>query len=179
MPGKSQTDLGYGFTTIRRLDPRYYAYAILNNVLGQFGLGGRLAENIREQQGMAYYAYSTLEANVGEGPLVIRAGVDPHDIERALAAIDTEVRALCTDGPTELELEETRESIIGSVPRMLETNESIGEFLLYVEQFGLGLDYDRRVPGLFRQVTMRDVREAAREALDPARAAIVIAGPFL
>ena len=56
MPGKSQTDVAYGFATITRLDPRYYAYWMMNNVLGQFGLGGRLAENIRERQGMAYYA---------------------------------------------------------------------------------------------------------------------------
>lgn len=177
IPAKVQADLAYGFTTIRRLDPRYYAYAILNNVLGQFGLGGRLAENIRERQGMAYYAYSTLEASVGEGPLIIRVGVDPNDVDRALAAIDAEVRALCQEGPTRQELEDTRESLIGSVPRLLETNESISEFLIYVEQFGLGLDYDRRVSELFRQVTMGDVREVAREALDPARAAVVVAGP--
>src|SRR5205814_268673 len=44
MPGKSQTDIAYGFTTISRLDPRYHAYWILNNILGQFGLGGRLPE---------------------------------------------------------------------------------------------------------------------------------------
>jgi zinc protease len=177
MPAKAQADLAYGFPTIRRLDPRYYAYAILNNVLGQFGLGGRLADNIRERQGMAYYAYSTLEASVGEGPLIIRVGVDPNDVERALAAIDAEVRMLGQEGPTEQELEDTRESLVGSVPRLLETNESISEFLIYVEQFGLGLDYDRRVSEHFRHVTMRDVRQAAREALDPAHAAVVVAGP--
>jgi zinc protease len=53
MPGKSQSDIAYGFTTISRLDPRYYAYWMMNNILGQFGLGGRLADNIRERQGMA------------------------------------------------------------------------------------------------------------------------------
>jgi zinc protease len=109
--------------------------------------------------------------------LIVRVGVDPNDVDRALAAIDAEVRALCEEGPTAQELEDTRESLVGSVPRMLETNESISEFLIYVEQFGLGLDYDRRVSELFRQVTMGEVREAAREALDPSRAAIVVAGP--
>ena len=41
----------------------------MNNILGQFGLGGRLAENIRERQGMAYYAFSSFDASVGPGPL--------------------------------------------------------------------------------------------------------------
>lgn len=177
MPGKPQSDIGYGFTGIRRLDPRYYAYWMMNNILGQFGLGGRLADNIRERQGMAYYAYSTFEARVSEGPLIIRAGVNPSDVERTIDAIDAEVRALGQAGPTPVEFADTRESLIGSIPRMLESNESIAEFLLGAEQFGLGLDYDRRLPGLLRAVSLDDVREAAAEVLDPRRPAIVVAGP--
>jgi zinc protease len=177
MPGKVQADIGYGFPAIRRLDPRYYAFWMMNNVLGQFGLGGRLADNIRERQGMAYYAYSTLEAAVGEGPLVIRAGVDPANVERAIEAIDAEVRDLGGAGPTIEEVEDTRASLIGSIPRMLETNENIAEFLLQAELFGLGLDFDRRLPGLLQAVTIDDVREAAASVLDPDTATVVVAGP--
>ena len=177
MPGKSQADIAYGFTTIRRLDPRYYAYLLMNHVLGQFGLGGRLADNIRERQGMAYYADSTFDPTIGVGPLVIRAGVDPANLQRTIEAIDAELTLLRDHGPTREELEESRESIIGAIPRMLETNEGVAEFLLHVEQFGLGLDYDRRLPGLLRDVTMPEVRHAT-DVLDPARAAIVVAGPL-
>jgi zinc protease len=177
MPGKSQADVAYGFTTVRRCDPRYFAYSLMNNVLGQFGLGGRLADNIRERQGMAYYAYSTLDPTIGESPLIIRAGVDPVNVARTIAAIDAEVERLHRQGPTGDEVEESRESLIGAIPRMLETNEGIAEFLLHIDQFGLGLDYDRRLPGLLREVTMNDVREAAAEALDPSRAAVAVAGP--
>jgi zinc protease len=177
MPGKAQTDIAYGFAAVRRLDPRYYAYWVMNDILGQFGLGGRLAENIRERQGMAYYAYSTIEPAEGEGALVIHAGVAPENVARTIEAIDTEVRLLGREGPTVDELEETRDSLIGAIPRMLETNESIADFMLFAEQFALGLDYDRRLPGLLRQVTMDDVKEAAADILNPARAAVAIAGP--
>ena len=177
MPGKSQADIAYGFTAISRLDPRYYAYWFMNTILGQFGLGGRLAENIREEQGMAYYAFSSFDGTVGEGPLLIRAGVDPANVPRALDAIDREVEKLGREGPTAAEVEETRASLIGSIPRLLETNESIAEFLQVGEQFGLGVDYDRRLPSLLRQVTFEEVRSAAEELLDPAHASFVIAGP--
>ena len=33
----------------------------MNNALGQYALGGRLGDSIRERQGMAYYVFSTLE----------------------------------------------------------------------------------------------------------------------
>jgi zinc protease len=177
MPGKSQTDIAYGFTSVRRLDPRYDGYWMMNNVLGQFGLGGRLADNIRERQGMAYYAFSALDPAPVEAPLLIRAGVDPANVERAVAAIDHEVRKLGTDGPTTTELEESRAYLIGSIPRMLETNQSIGAFLQMCEEYGLGLDFDQRLPQLLGAVTLEQVRTAAREVLDPDRAAIAIAGP--
>ncbi len=177
MPGKPQTDVAYGFTTITRLDPRYYAYWMMNNILGQFGLGGRLAENIRERQGMAYYAFSSCDPNIGEGPLLVRAGVDPANVERAVEAIDKEVRELGTDGPTPTEVIETRDYLIGSIPRLFETNQSIATFLQNAEMFGLGLDYDQRLPSLLAAVTRDEIAAAASEVLRPDRASVAIAGP--
>jgi zinc protease len=177
MRDKPQSDISYGFTSITRLDPAYDAYWMMNTILGQFGLGGRLAENIREQQGMAYYAFSSFDPSLGPGPLAIRAGVDPRNVERALAAIDAEVGALGLEGPTEREMAETRQYLIGSIPRMLETNQSIATFLQTSEFFGLGLDYDRRLPDRMAAVTIDDVRQAARTVLRPDRAAVAVAGP--
>jgi len=177
MPGKAQSDIAYGFTTISRLDPRFYAYSLLNNILGQFGLGGRLADNIRERQGMAYYAFSSFDPTLGESPLVIRAGVDPKNVARAIEAIDAEVRDLGLHGPTAVEMSESRSYLIGSIARMMETNESVAAFLQDCERFDLGLDYDRRLPGLLEALTVDEVAAAAAEVLDPQQAAIAIAGP--
>ena len=70
MMNKAQTDIAYGFTTIRRADPAYEALRLMNNVLGQYALGGRLGDSIRERQGMAYYVSSAVDPNVVEGPLL-------------------------------------------------------------------------------------------------------------
>lgn len=177
MPGKAQTDIACAFATVPRLDPRYYAHLVMNTILGQFGLGGRLADNIRERQGLAYYAYSTLDSLAADCPLVIRVGVDPENTARTLDAIDHEVGTLGTDGPHAAEFHDAVESLVGGVPRMLETNESITDFLQACEQFGLGLDHDRQLPERLRSVTCDDVADAARMVLSPGRAAIAVAGP--
>ena len=178
MMNKAQADIAYGFTTITRSDPEFYAYWLMNNILGEYSIGGRLGDSIRERQGMAYYVFSALDANVVPGPLFIRAGVNPSNVDRALASIDEEVARMATEGPTDRELAESRQFLIGSLPRRLETNVGIAHFLQMVEFFDLGMDYDLRVPDFLARVTREDVHAAARAILDPARAAVVIAGPY-
>ena len=178
MMNKAQADIAYGFTTITRSDPAYYAFWLMNVAFGQYAIGGRLGDSIRERQGMAYYVSSALDANVAPGPLSIRAGVSPANVDRAIASVDEEVARLVRDGVTAQELDESRRYLIGSIPRSLETNAAIANFLQVEEFFGLGLDYDARLPALLNAVTLEDVHAAACRALDPARAIVVIAGPY-
>jgi zinc protease len=178
MMNKSQADIAYGFISITRADPAYYAYWLMNHIMGQYSMGGRLGDSIRERQGMAYYVFSSLDANLAPGPLTIRVGVNPTNVVRAVESIDAELKGLVADGPTEQELLESKQYLIGSLPRNLETNAAIASFLQTAEFFGLGLDYDLRVPDLLRAVTRDEVHEAARRAVDPSKAAVVVAGPY-
>ena len=178
MMNKAQADIAYGFTTITRVDPRYYAFSLMNNILGQYALGGRLGDSIRERQGMAYYVFSSLEASFSAGPLIVRAGVNPMNVERAVASIDEELSKLAKDGPSDQELKESKQYLIGSLPRTLETNAGIATFLQTAELFGLGLDFDVRLPELLREVTAEQVHEAANAVLNPSRAAVAVAGPY-
>jgi zinc protease len=178
MMGKAQADIGYGFTTIVRSDPRYYAFTLMNNALGQYGIGGRLGDSIRERQGLAYYAISSFDANVVEGPLIVRVGVSPANVDRAIASVDEEMRRMAAEGLTPEELADCKQYLIGSIPRLLETNGAIATFLQTVEFFGLGLDHDLRLPALLDAVTLEDVNAAARATLDVDRAALVVAGPY-
>ena len=178
MMNKAQADIAYGFTTIVRSDPRYYAYALMNNALGQYGIGGRLGDSIRERQGMAYYVFSSFDPNVVEGPLFVRAGVNPANVDRAISSIDEEMRRMAGDGLSATELADCQQYLIGSIPRLLETNGAIAVFLQTAEFFGLGLDYDQRLPSLFSAVSLDEVNAAARHAIDPATAQIAVAGPY-
>lgn len=177
MPSKAQADIAYGFVTITRTDPAYYAWFVMNTILGQYGIGGRIGDDVRERQGLAYYAFSSLDPHVVPGPLLVRAGVDGANVDRAIATIDAQVAKMAAEGPIGEELADTKRYLIGSLPRTLETNAGIAFFLQTAEHFGLGLDHDLRLPALIDAVS----REAAHEAasrLDPNVAAIAVAGPY-
>jgi zinc protease len=178
MMNKAQADIAYGFRTIVRSDAAYFPFWLLNNVLGQYAMGGRLGDSIRERQGMAYYVSSTFDPNVIEGPLVVRAGVSASNVDRAVASIDAEMAAIVGQGITAKELAESRQYMIGSMPRQLETNAGIAQFLQTAEFFGLGPDYDLRLPDCLLAVTREQVHEVAQRYLNPEWASVVIAGPY-
>jgi zinc protease len=178
MMNKAQTDIAYAFVGLRRSDPDYYAGWVMNNALGQYALGGRLGDSIRERQGMAYYVYSTLDASLAEGPLMIRAGVSAANVDRTIASIDRELSIIRDDGLTMKELNESKSYLVGSIPRQLETNAGIAGFLLSAEFHGLGVDHDDQLPALIGAVSLDEANGVARRLLDPSRAVIVIAGPY-
>jgi zinc protease len=178
MMNKAQADVACGFTTITRTDPSYYACWLMNHAFGQYSMSGRLGDSIREKQGMAYYVYSSFDANVMPGPLLVRAGVSPENVDRAIASIDEELTRLVRDGLTQAELDDSRRFLIHAMPRSLETNSSIANFLQNAALYGLGPDYDVRLPGLLEAVTLDEANAVARRFLDPEKATVVIAGPY-
>ncbi len=178
MMSKAQADVAYGVIGVRRADPSYYDAWVMNNALGQYALGGRLGDSIRERQGMAYYVYSSLDATLAAGPLMIRAGVSAENVERTLASIDHELALVREGGLTPKEFDESKQYLIGSIPRQLETNAGIAGFLLSAEFHGLGPDYDRDLPGFLEAVTLDGVNAVARRLLDPSKAVVVVAGPW-
>ena len=179
MMNKAQADLAYGFVGIRRAHPDYTAFSVMNNALGQYAIGGRLGDSIRERQGMAYYVFSSLDASLGEGPFTIRAGVSADNVERAIASIDAELTAVLQFGFTLQEIDESKSYLVGSLPRQLETNAAIASFLLNADFLDLGLDYDARLPGLIQSVSLDAANAAARQLLAPSRATIAVAGPWM
>jgi zinc protease len=178
MMNKAQADVVYGLVGIRRSDPDYTAVSVMNNALGQYAIGGRLGDSIRERQGMAYYVFSSLDATFGPGPFSIHAGVSAANVEKTIASIDTELTTLLENGFTEQEIDESKSYLIGSLPRQLETNAAIASFLLSIETFGLGLDYDQRLPAIIGAITKDAADAAARRLLDPERATVAVAGPW-
>jgi zinc protease len=175
--GKSQADLVVGAAGPSRLAEDYLAASLGNNILGQFGLMGRIGEVVREKAGLAYYADSSLSGGVGPGPWYISAGIDPANSERAVDLIRTEVRRFTDELVTEDELADSAAHYIGRLPLSLESNAGVTSALLALERYDLGLDYYQRYPGLVQSVTREDILAAARRYLDPDRLAIALAGP--
>ncbi len=177
LSGKVQSDLIYAVHGLNRMNPDFYAANVGNMILGRIGLGGRLGDNVRERQGLAYSCGSSIDADLGAGPWAALAGVNPANIERAIAAIVHEIDEFCAQGPTAEELSDTRDYMTGSLALGLETNDGIAGTLLGIERYGLGFDYISRYPDLIRGISAEQIVEVARKYLSTENYVVVTAGP--
>ncbi|PWH12566.1 MAG: insulinase family protein [Anaerolineae bacterium] len=176
LPGKSQTDIVLGAAGPSRTSPDYLPASLGNSILGQFGMMGRIGDVVREQAGLAYYAYSSLSAGYGPGTWEVSAGVNPANVEKTIELICAELRRFVQEGVSPEELADSQANFVGRLPLSLESNSGVAGALLNIERYNLGLDYYRRYESLVRAVTPEQVTETARKYLHPDRLAIATCG---
>lgn len=177
MAGKSQSDILVGTNGPRRKDAEFMSASLGNNVLGQFGMMGRIGDAVREKAGLAYYASSSLSAGIGPGSWEVSAGVNPKNVRKAIGLIMDELKRFVEDGVSDDELADSKANYIGRLPLSLESNGGVAGALLNIERHDLGLDYYHRYAGLVSEVTPADVLRTARKFIDPEKLAIAVAGP--
>jgi zinc protease len=175
--GKAQADIIIGTNGPRRTDPCWMAASLGNSVLGQFGMMGRVGKSVREDSGLAYYAYSNLSSGLGPGAWTVSAGVNPANVEKAVDLIIRELRRFVERGVTSAELADSKANFIGRLPLSLESNAGVAGALLSIERYQLGLDYYQRYANRVHSITGEAVLEAAREFIDPDRLVVAAAGP--
>jgi zinc protease len=175
--GKSQSDLIIGTNGPMRRDPEFMSASVGNNILGQFGMMGRIGDVVREKSGLAYYAYSSLSAGLGPGSWEVSAGVNPQNMKKASDLIKDELKRFVQEGVTVEELADTKANFVGRLPLSLESNGGVANALLNIERHQLGLDYYHRYQDLVQEVSAEDVLATARKFINPDTLVTATAGP--
>lgn len=176
IPGMSQTDLVLGALGPARTSPDYIPAALGNNILGQFGMMGRIGDVVREKAGLAYYASTSLNAWMHVGSWEVSAGVNPQNLQKAIDLIISEIQRFVQEPVSAEELSDSQSNFIGRLPLLMESNGGVGNALVNIERFNLGLDYYQQYANQVRRVTAEDVLDVARRYLNPDALIITSAG---
>ncbi len=177
MPQKTQSDIVLGLPGPLRSAEDYLEASMANTILGVFGMMGRLGKNVREKQGLAYYAYSRLRGGVGPSPWYVSTGVAPDKVEQAIDSIIHEIERMRTEPLPAEELADSQAYRTGSLPVGLETNSGLAGIITDMEYYQLGLDYLQHLPDKFQAMTPETVQAAAARYLSSESLAIAVAGP--
>ncbi len=176
LPGKSQTDIMLGVIGPSRFASDYQAASLANSVLGQFGMMGRIGAAVREKSGMAYYAYSRLEGGIGPGAWLVTMGVNPENIERAIALSLDEVRRMLQTPIDAAELLDNQNYYVRRLPLQLESNEGLCSAILTMETYQLGLDYLLHYEETIMRLTPDDLHAALHHYWNMDAYVLAIAG---
>ena len=159
-----------------RSDPDYLNALLGNSILGEFGMMGRIGRSVREENGLAYYAGSSLTPLTYGGCWTVDAGVNPANVENAADLIMAELKRFTSERVSADELDDVKSFYLGSLPLSLESNSGTAALLMNIEAHHLGLDYLQRVPERVTAVTADSILAAARKWLDPEKLVRVTAG---
>ena len=177
MPDKQQADIRLGLPGPRRAEPDYLQASLMNTILGVFGMMGRIGQSVREEQGLAYYAYSRLQGGLGPAPWCAIAGVAPTAVEQATTSILDEIKRMQDEIVPEDELADNKAYRTGSLPMSLETNSGIADVISDMELYGLGLDYLVDYPEQIEAITAVQIQQAAQKYLSTKQIGVAVAGP--
>jgi len=177
LPGKSQADMVLGVAGPPRKADDYRAATVANSILGQFGMMGRIGDEVREKRGLAYYAYSSVEGGHGPGSWSVSAGVNPANVNEAIEAISGEIRRISSETVTEEELSDNQSYFTGHLPLQLESNEGIAASLMNIASYDLELDYLLTVRDKINALTRDDLLAAVQHYWSPEAFVVSVAGP--
>jgi len=171
----SQTTVLLGRPSIRQDDPDYFPLAVATYVLGG-GSASRLYTRVREERGLAYSVYSTVQPGRYGSSYVVSLQTRTDSVALAVQLAREEMARIGREPIAEAELELAKSYLIGSFPLRLDTSGKLAGFLGAVEENGLGLDYPDRYRERIGRVTVADVRRVAAKYLDPGTFSSVMVG---
>ncbi|TLZ55632.1 MAG: insulinase family protein [Methanobacteriota archaeon] len=177
MPHKTQADIAIGGPAVPRRHADYYALNLANLLFGRIGLYGRLGRNLRDEQGLAYYAFTGLDARTAGGMWSLSAGVNPANLEKAVQSIRAELDRLQTDPFHADEIQDGRDNQIGSLIVSLERNAEVASELHRMEYYGLGMNFLERFPEIVRDLEEDRIRAVAVKYFTANGSSMVVAGP--
>jgi predicted Zn-dependent peptidase len=114
-----QAHLMLGLRALDRYDERRYALGVLNAALGG-GMSSRLFQQVREQRGLAYSVYSTVDTYADTGSLAIYAGCSPGRLGEVAVVIGDVLTELARDGVSGSELARAKGQLRGGLVLGLE-----------------------------------------------------------
>jgi len=172
---KYQSSVKLGVKMFPRSHPDYFGFYFLSTLLGGY-FGSRLMQNIREDKGLTYDIYSTVDCMRTDGYFMISADVDKKSIEQTLDEIRLEMRRLAEETVEPDEMELVRNYIKGNLLTILNGPINSVELIRLISIYNLDLAFfDNFMQGIDK-IDSERVNQLAAKYLDYEKLSVVICG---
>lgn len=174
-PESVQSRIKMGNISLKKTDPDFYPLTVANQILGGAATA-RLFMNIREGKGYTYGAYSRIAPQRQPGLFSAEAEVRTDVTAPALQEFIYELERIRNLKPTDKELSNAKNYLVGAFQLGLETQSGLATRLLEGEIYGLPADYLEKYGDKILAVNADDVRHAARKYVDLDNLVVTVVG---
>ncbi|MFC5458692.1 M16 family metallopeptidase [Massilia niabensis] len=158
----------------------YPALVMANYMLGGGALRSRLADRIRQKEGLSYGVGSQLSVPTRDpaGVWMAYAMSAPQNTAKVEAVLREELQRAVSEGFTEAELLEAKKGWLQGEEVSRTSDEALAGALSEYLSLDRTMAFDGAVEDQVRKLTLAQVNEAMREFIKPAGISIVAAGDF-
>ncbi len=174
-PGSVQSNILAGTVSLKRSDPDYIPLTIANRILGG-GSSARLFQNLREDKGYTYGAYSRISSDIYPGTFVANTEVRNAVTDGSLKELMYEMKRLREEPVGATELEEAKRAIVASFALSLESTADLLNRSMSVKYYGLPADYWDTYSEQVAKVDAAKVQAIAQKYVDLPHLQIVVVG---
>jgi zinc protease len=174
-PTAVQSEIRIGHIGIARSTEDYFALSVMNALLGGV-FNSRINLNLREKHGYTYGARSMFAFRRQAGPFVVSAPVRNEVTRESVTEVLAELRRIRTGDVETVELEDTKNYLMGSFPSTVQSAGDISGRLMDMELYDLPTDYFDRYRENIGAISKSDVEHVAQKYIDPESVIIVIVG---
>jgi zinc protease len=174
-PGSVQSEIRVGHIGIDRFDPRYFPAMVTAALLGGT-FSSRLNQRLREELGYTYGARASFDPRRSSGPFTATAAVETDvtaDSVRELLAVVDGLREV---EPSESELADVRDFLVGVFPLRFETTGGIAAAIEPLAVYDLPDEWWHAYRSHLEAVTTADILATARDLIRPDEALILVVG---
>ncbi len=171
----SQSTIILGNLAPKKQSPDYYAFEIVNYILGGGGFSSLLTSEIRSNRGLAYSVGSFYRADVDYGVFGAYCMTKSASTAQALELMFDIIKRM---GETALagQLKQAKESLINSFIFAYTSSAQMVSQTMALEYDHLPPDFLTQYPAKIEDVTLDDVKRAASNYLHPEQSIVLVVG---
>ena len=174
-PQQTQSNILIGHIGGQFNSPDYPILSVLNGVLN--GFGGRLFNEVRSRQGLAYSVYGTWSPAYDYDGMFIAGGQTQTDnTVPFIKSVTNEIKKLRTEMISEQELANAKESILNSFVFNFQNPSQTLSRLIRYEYFDYPEDFIFEYQNKIENTTREDILDAAQEYLQPDQFVTLVVG---
>ncbi len=173
--GLEQAHVVLGSACPPAASPDRYAANVMTSILGD-GMSSRLFQRIREERGLVYGIYSSVDAFIDTGVHTICAGASPENVAEVVELVVEELRELRAHGPTAEELRCAKDQYkVSTVLSLESTFNRMSRLARHEVTFGGQIPIDEVLERI-EAVTCEDVARLASEICGTERLSLAVLG---